>query len=55
MNIKHITLACAVLIAMPLMAQKKATTKAARKQTALPVYKQATQPIEARVATLSAA
>ena len=52
MNIKHITLACAVLIAMPLMAQKKATTKAARKQTALPVYKQATQPIEARVADL---
>ena len=52
MNIKHITLACAVLIAMPLMAQKKATTKAARKQTAQPVYKQATQPIEARVADL---
>lgn len=52
MNIKHITLACAVLIAMPLMAQKKATTKADRKQTALPVYKQATQPIEARVADL---
>ena len=52
MNIKHITLACAVLIAMPLMAQKKATTKAVRKQTALPVYKQATQPIEARVADL---
>lgn len=52
MNIKHITLACAVLIAMPLMAQKKATTKAARKQTVLPVYKQATQPIEARVADL---
>ena len=52
MNIKHITLACAVLIAMPLMAQKMATTKAARKQTALPVYKQATQPIEARVADL---
>ena len=52
MNIKHITLACAVLIAMPLMAQKKATTKAARKQTELPVYKQATQPIEARVADL---
>ena len=52
MNIKHITLACAVLIAMPLMAQKKTTTKAARKQTALPVYKQATQPIEARVADL---
>lgn len=52
MNIKHITLACAVLIAMPLMAQKKATTKAARKQTALLVYKQATQPIEARVADL---
>lgn len=52
MNIKHITLACAVLIAMPLMAQKKTTTKAARKQTAQPVYKQATQPIEARVADL---
>lgn len=52
MNIKHITLACAVLIAMPLMAQKKATTKAARKQTAQPVYKQATQPTEARVADL---
>lgn len=52
MNIKHIILACAVLIAMPLMAQKKATTKAARKQTAQPVYKQATQPIEARVADL---
>lgn len=52
MNIKHITLACAVLIAMPLMAQKKTTTKAVRKQTALPVYKQATQPIEARVADL---
>ena len=52
MNIKHITLACAVLIAMPLMAQKKATTKAVRKQTVLPVYKQATQPIEARVADL---
>ena len=52
MNIKHITLACAVLIAMPLMAQKKATTKAARKQTALPVYKQAAQPTEARVADL---
>lgn len=52
MNIKHITLACAVLLAMPLMAQKKATTKAVRKQTALPVYKQATQPIEARVADL---
>lgn len=52
MNIKHITLACAVLIAMPLMAQKKATTKADRKQTALPIYKQATQPIEARVADL---
>ena len=52
MNIKHITLACAVLIAMPLMAQKKATTKAARKQTAQPVYKQATQPTEARVTDL---
>lgn len=52
MNIRHITLACAVLIAMPLMAQKKTTTKAARKQTAQPVYKQATQPIEARVADL---
>ncbi len=52
MNIKHIILACAVLIAMPLMAQKKATTKAVRKQTALPVYKQATQPTEARVADL---
>lgn len=52
MNIKHITLACAVLIAMPLMAQKKATTKAVRKQTALPVYKQAAQPTEARVADL---
>lgn len=52
MNIKHITLACAVLLAMPLMAQKKATTKAARKQTAQPVYKQATQPIEARVTDL---
>ena len=52
MNIKHITLACAVLIAMPLMAQKKATAKVARKQTALPVYKQATQPTEARVADL---
>lgn len=52
MNIKHVTLLCGLLIAMPLMAQKKATTKAARKQTAQPVYKQATQPTEARVADL---
>ena len=51
MNIKHITIACAVLLAMPVMAQKKSSTKA-RKQVALPVYKQATQPTEARVADL---
>ena len=36
---------------MPVMAQKKSSTKA-RKQVALPVYKQATQPTEARVADL---
>lgn len=51
MNIKHITIACAVLLAMPVMAQKKSSTKA-RKPVALPVYKQATQPTEARVADL---
>ena len=51
MNIKHITMACAVLLAMPVMAQKKSSTKA-RKPVALPVYKQATQPTEARVADL---
>ena len=51
MNIKHITIACAVLLAMPVMAQKKSRTKA-RKPVALPVYKQATQPTEARVADL---
>ena len=36
---------------MPVMAQKKSRTKA-RKPVALPVYKQATQPTEARVADL---
>lgn len=51
MNIKHITMACAVLLAMPVMAQKKSSTKAP-KQVALPVYKQTTQPTEARVADL---
>ena len=51
MNIKHITRAWAVLLAMPVMAQKKSSTKA-RKPVALPVYKQATQPTEARVADL---
>ena len=36
---------------MPVMAQKKSSTKV-RKPVALPVYKQATQPTEARVADL---
>ena len=52
MNIKHIALGFALLLTVPVMAQKKSIAKAARKQTALPVYKQATQPTEARVADL---
>ena len=52
MNIKHITLGFALLLTVPVMAQKKSTAKTDRKQASLPVYKQAAQPTEARVADL---
>lgn len=52
MNIKHITLGFALLLTVPVMAQKKSAAKADRKQASLPVYKQAAQPTEARVADL---
>ena len=52
MNIKHIALGFALLLTVPIMAQKKSAAKADRKQASLPVYKQAAQPTEARVADL---
>ena len=52
MNIKHIALGFALLLTVPIMAQKKSAVKADRKQASLPVYKQAAQPTEARVADL---
>ena len=52
MNIRNITFVVALLLTVPVMAQKKSTAKADRKQASLPVYKQAAQPTEARVADL---
>ena len=45
MNIKHITLVFSLLLTVPVMAQKKSTAKADRKQASLPVYKQAALPL----------
>ena len=52
MNIRNISLAVAFLLTVPVMAQKTTKQKKANKQVALPVYKQAAQPTEARVADL---
>lgn len=52
MNIRNISLAVAFLLTVPVMAQKTTKQKKASKQVALPVYKQAAQPTEARVADL---
>ena len=52
MNIRNISLAVALLLTVPVMAQKTTKQKKANKQVALPVYKQAAQPTEARVADL---
>ena len=52
MNIRNISLAVALLLTVPVMAQKTTKQKKASKQFALPVYKPAAQPTEARVADL---